>query len=90
MKEDYHVLVTGVGLQCSNEWFYISVSRNFSGAEARSKKGGIVRELPRMGCSAEPPDAGGVFKNLLKINGKFTIFNGKFEIVSNILSYFFA
>ena len=39
----------------------------FSGGEARSTRGGLVRGSPRGGSGGlSPPDAGEVFKNLLK------------------------
>ena len=41
------------------------------GGEARSTKGGFVREVAAWG-SGGPPDAGEVFKNFVK-NEKFTI-----------------
>ena len=49
----------------------------FSGRVARATKGGLVRGIAAWGFSgteAPPPDAGEIFKRIVKMNEKFTIF----------------
>ena len=73
----------------TNEYIALAPAGIFVRGEARSIRGGLVRGVAAWGVPGggrSPPDAGEVFKNIVKNNERFTTFykfSRKFRDFSN-------